>query len=191
MGQGWVLESGFRGQSQGKDCSWLCGDRLKWLQCVAATRCVGGRSLGHHRNKAPSSIVLRCEGRGGAGCHNDLFPHTSTHHHGLWECTSSCGLGGLLHKPASQWTLGTGASRVPLHGGGAEVTEKPQGLHNLGNRTEIPPRLCRSWIHSSSGFVNSAPAGGPSSVGFMGMCMWGFGLARVRAAGSSHSGSCA
>lgn len=38
MGQGWVLESGYRGQSQGQDCSWLCGDRLKWLQCVAATR---------------------------------------------------------------------------------------------------------------------------------------------------------
>lgn len=120
------------------------------------------------------------------------FPHASAHCHGLWECTPSCGLGGLLHKPPPQGALGTGTSRVPPHGGGAEITEKPQGLHNLGNRTEIPPRPCRSWIHSSTSFVNLAPRGGPSSgcyccwdasglssVGFMGTCIWGLGWARV------------
>ena len=71
--------------------------------------------------------------------------------------------------------LGTGASRVPPHGGGAEITEKPQGLHNLGNRTEIPPRRCTSWIHSSTSFVNSAPGGGPNNGCY---CCWdGSGLA--------------
>ena len=91
---------------------------------------------------------------------------------------------------------------MPPHGGGAEIIVKPQGLHSLGNRTEITPRLCRSWSHISTGFVNSAPAGDPSngcyrcwdgsglsSVSFMGTCMWGLGSARVRAAGSSHSES--
>ena len=162
----------------------------------------GGRSWATIGIKPHPPLSSGVRGGAGLAAARASSPHARAHRHGLWEHTPSCGLGGLLHKPPPQWALGTGASRVPPHGGGAEITVKPQGLHSLGNRTEITPRPCRSWIHISTGFVNSAPAGDPSNgcygcwvgsglsnVSFMGTCMWGLGWARVRAAGSSQSGS--
>lgn len=148
----------------------------------------------HRRSKAPLLSGVK-EGR---GCHYSLFPkHQSLPQCGLPENLPQpppwgalLPLWALTPQLPPQPALGTDASGLPTHRGGAETTGEPQEPHDLKSRAKISPRWLQIYTSNTS-FVDSTSVRHPSGQWGLpqGMCM-GAGLGQsLNCLMSSHSGS--
>lgn len=138
-----------------------------------------------------------CEGRGGAVITASFPKHQSLPQCGLPENLPQpppwgalLPLWALTPQLPPQPALGTDASGLPTHRGGAETTGEPQEPHDLKSRAKISPRWLQIYTSNTS-FVDSTSVRHPSGQWGLpqGMCM-GAGLGQsLNCLMSSHSGS--
>lgn len=132
----WGLELGVQRPYEGRGLVLAVRDSPKGLDCGTAT------TRGVHGSQVPLSSSASREGQ---GLSQLLSPHTSYHPGGLRTACHSSHLGRLhASQLPLQWVLGVGASRLPTCRGRAETSAHGYVSHGFT---------------SSTGFVNSLPAG--------------------------------